>query len=743
MIIMVGRSSRQLLLLLQTTLKPLDDLHETLSASEVPPDVRQSLQHTWHRPLIAQAYSLLSTFLFVHVPSNFSNLLLDFYSKIFRVYHYQSRQKSHKHDISGGSLDASTEEEEDDSLQCRGCESEVEMCQCQALLSTLHTTTQHLPSMLTAMSVLSRKELTILDKMTYEVMLTVIQDQMETYIKETCKGNFETHYMKPLLKDHLKYLLHEHYVKVRMEQMFNIIIEFPESLSAIDDLLECSKVINFRSQLISSVKDSFVRRLLHPAFSHPIGFQTWLCGPGVNTADILTAFVSTIKTLRILDPTGAVLQQVAEPVCHYLRKRSNTVRCIVASIMDDNSTDLAGELLKSSDVPSGRRPKVWQPEPLDGELGPELVLAYLSRRSSCSRTMYNGHLFELSRADCVWTDSTRGTPADLMSLLSNIYGSSEVFVEEYRSLLAERLLSSMSFNCDRERRHLELLKLKFGASALYVCEVMLKDVTDSHRISLHINSEDLLSTGSFSPNYNVHAMIVSIQFWPTFREGKLQLPDKLWQPLRAFRKAFETLKGNRSLVWKPHLGLVHMVVNLQDRALTFTVSPVHAVLLWHFQDKEERSVTELGELTGLPAGTVRRKMAWWAGQGVVEEVRPDVFLVLEERKARYPATPAAAEEEEEGATVATTSSDHKEAELQMYWTYVVGMLSNLDSLPLDRIHTMLRMFIPAGAAGECSLGELKHMLERKVRAQELCNGLCEKVNGTIMMRLRAAMHDNL
>ncbi|UYV73708.1 ANAPC2, partial [Cordylochernes scorpioides] len=385
--------------------------------------------------------------------------------------------------------------------------------------------------------------------------------------------------------------------------------------------------------------------------------------------------------------TGSVLPREQQ-------KRSNTVRCIVASIMDDNSTDLAGELLKSSDVPSGRRPKVWQPEPLDGELGPELVLAYLSH-------------------------STRGTPADLMSLLSNIYGSSEVFVEEYRSLLAERLLSSMSFNCDRERRHLELLKLKFGASALYVCEVMLKDVTDSHRISLHINSEDLLSTGSFSPNYNVHAMIVSIQFWPTFREGKLQLPDKLWQPLRAFRKAFETLKGNRSLVWKPHLGLVHMVVNLQDRALTFTVSPVHAVLLWHFQDKEERSVTELGELTGLPAGTVRRKMAWWAGQGVVEEVRPDVFLVLEERKARYPATPAAAEEEEEGATVATTSSDHKEAELQMYWTYVVGMLSNLDSLPLDRIHTMLRMFIPAGAAGECSLGELKHMLERKVRAQEL------------------------
>lgn len=40
---------------------------------------------------------------------------------------------------------------------------------------------------------------------------------------------------------------------------------------------------------------------------------------GVNTSDILTAYISAIKALRVLDRSGVVLQVVSEPVCKYLR----------------------------------------------------------------------------------------------------------------------------------------------------------------------------------------------------------------------------------------------------------------------------------------------------------------------------------------------------------------------------------------------------------------------------------------
>jgi anaphase-promoting complex subunit 2 len=48
------------------------------------------------------------------------------------------------------------------------------------------------------------------------------------------------------------------------------------------------------------------------------------------------------------------------------------------------------------------------------------------------------------------------------------------------------------------------------------------------------------------------------------------------------------------------------------------------------------------------------------------------------------------------------------------------MLTNLDSLPLERIHQMLKMFASQGpTAVECSLQELRHFLDRKVREHKL------------------------
>ncbi len=47
-------------------------------------------------------------------------------------------------------------------------------------------------------------------------------------------------------------------------------------------------------------------------------------------------FVLTPQGLRILDPSGVVLEQVCDPVRRYLRTRDNTVRTIVASLIDDS-----------------------------------------------------------------------------------------------------------------------------------------------------------------------------------------------------------------------------------------------------------------------------------------------------------------------------------------------------------------------------------------------------------------------
>ena len=59
---------------------------------------------------------------------------------------------------------------------------------------------------------------------------------------------------------------------------------------------------------------------------------------------------------------------------------------------------------------------------------------------------------------------------------------------------------------------------------------------------------------------------------------------------------------------------------------------------------------------------------------------------------------------------------------QVIWQFIVGMLTNLESLPLDRIHSMLKMFAMQGPGSEYSIPELKAFLDKKVKEQKL---LCE------------------
>ena len=42
-------------------------------------------------------------------------------------------------------------------------------------------------------------------------------------------------------------------------------------------------------------------------------------------------------------------------------------------------------------------------------------------------------------------------------------------------------------------------------------------------------------------------------------------------------------------------------------------------------------------------------------------------------------------DDDEAESLVRTSSDQRADELQVFWTYIVNMLINLESLPLDRI----------------------------------------------------------
>ncbi|CAK9301659.1 unnamed protein product [Gordionus sp. m RMFG-2023] len=66
--------------------------------------------------------------------------------------------------------------------------------------------------------------------------------------------------------------------------------------------------------------------------------ETKLLQSGVQTNDILTAYLSTIKTIKYLDPS--MLSIISQPFQTYLLHRSDTIKCIVASLASVEDEDL-------------------------------------------------------------------------------------------------------------------------------------------------------------------------------------------------------------------------------------------------------------------------------------------------------------------------------------------------------------------------------------------------------------------
>ncbi|XP_050425867.1 anaphase-promoting complex subunit 2 [Adelges cooleyi] len=640
------------------------------------------------------------------LPAEYNTIIYQFYRVALKVFT--------KDDGIGDKKNTSR----DGVFRCNGCAFEVVDCKCEHILESFHLTNWQLI------------DIGLLEPLAGDVIIDLIRNRIETEVQDITKENFGEyqvsllekwidtvvydwmrHIYKPkcsnvvIIDDKslevfmrkLKHLLYESYTKTRIDQLFNIIIEYPDSEPAVMDLSATLKKTDLKSVLCRKLQIALQNRLLHPA---------------VNTIDILTAYTSAIKVLRKIDASGALLQEVTQPIRVYLRSREDTVRCVMTTLTEEGNylTDelVRGEnMLDDEDVYEDESMADWmnwKPDPVDANPSPA---------------------------------SKRFRNSDIVSMLVDIYGTRELFVNEYRTLLADRLLTQFTENIDKEIRYLELLKLRFGESLLHSCSVMLKDVYDSKRINHHLYSDPTSNLSTNSTNseqeFPVTAIIVSAQFWPTFKDDiNLELPAVIKKHMDNYTKAFEAFKGNRTLNWKTHLGIIDIDIEINNRKLKLSVSPIHATILWHFQDKEEWTIDELSMEMRVPATNLRRRIGFWQNQGLLREKSVDTFILVEDG---IPTTSLSGKgnrnsmggrgsefaccEDDEMESAMASAQDQREEELQVFWSYIVGMLTNLDSLPLDRIHQMLKMFATQGTGVDCSLTQLRIFLDDKVKEHKL------------------------
>ncbi|KFB48040.1 AGAP005048-PA-like protein [Anopheles sinensis] len=639
----------------------LERLHKVCPSNEVPPAIRKKANEE------TEFYKLFHTTLIGHLPEAFEEGVRHLYAITFRVFIYTHSESEELMDVAESDV-------------CMACSRQTASCQCQAIASAFSTTNKYLSMM------------GILEQCAGLILTKLIQERIDWKVSET-KENYATSHVNPRnklgketvdrLMCRLQYYMYEKYALTIIDQFFQIIINFPLSQPAVNDLKVCLKSINLKFSLVEKLSEMLKSRLLHP---------------GVDTPDILTGYVSALRTLSHFDPSGILLHTITQPIKEYLRGRPETVRCIVTSLTGDGTSDLAEELVKSEAV----KPKEstnekleesdwddWNPNPVD-------------------------------EAPAALQSDWAGKTADIIAMVVGIYGSKEIFVNEYRNLLAERLLSPNDFNAEREIKNLELLKVRFGETLLHSCDVMLKDITDSKRINTHIFSPE--SGLTEQPPFRMSALIVSSQFWPTFKKETMELPTAIKDVFDKFTKAYESYKVNRTLQWTPLNGKVTIEVENNGKVQEMQVTPAQATIIIHFSEQPQWDLDSLGLKMNMPPIVLRKRLVFWQSQGMIRETKENFFVLVDSSADSGKQTEQAHTQsndvcdEDEAESAMESASDQREEELQVFWSYIEAMLTNLDSLPLDRIHQMLKLF---ASQVDFTQDELKSILQRKVREHKL------------------------
>ncbi|URD73047.1 Anaphase promoting complex (APC) subunit 2 [Musa troglodytarum] len=512
----------------------------------------------------------------------------------------------------------------------------------------------------------------------------------------------------------LEYFAYETLQDLRIGKLFEIIVDYPESSPAIEDLKQCLEYTGQHSKLVDSFISSLRYRLLTA---------------GASTNDILHQYVSTIKALRTIDPTGVFLEAVGEPIRDYLRGRKDTIKCIVTMLTDGSGGNSTGAGNSGDSLLEELNRDAENQESADYDDDTNL---------DDKQAWINAERWE---PDPVEADPSKGSrnrrKIDILGMIVGIIGSKDQLVNEYRVMLAEKLLNKSDYDIDSEIRTLELLKIHFGEGSMQKCEIMLNDLIDSKRTNANIKASILQPPAPGSEQEetclsldHLDSTIISSNFWPTIQAESLNIPTVVEQLLSDYARRFHEIKTPRKLLWKKNLGTVKLELQFEDRSMQFTVSPMHAVIIMQFQEQTSWTSKNLAAAIGVPTDTLNKRINFWISKGVLaESVGSDsdnhIFTIVSDmvdpNKTGINNTRCEgilAMDEECERSVASVEEQLRK-EMTVYEKFIVGMLTNFGSMTLDRIHNTLKMFCVAEPSYDKSLQQLQSFLSGLISEEKL------------------------
>lgn len=395
-----------------------------------------------------------------------------------------------------------------------------------------------------------------------------------------------------------------------------------------------------------------------------------------DTVDIILLYLKTINSFSRLDPQGILLEKVSSRIRQVLQERSDTCARLAEGLFGLSSSPLSflAKGIKQAPNTTTRDSMIdsfqsWEPDPVDTPV-----------------------------------DYVRKLTKDSVSTLINLYDNKGVFVQQLANLYANELLNMPVGEDDEELNklvsHYELMSLRFGKTATQSIGVMFLDYMNSGNIAHTIQEH--------APHlHNISPLVLSRLYWPpSIRSNKqkmgstqyFQMPrrGKLKHTIDEYTRMYKQIPGHDKLdlEWLHDRGRVTISLELKDRTLDLVVQPDQAILISAFdEDNNSKSLSfaELLAATDFEEQQLLSTIQFWMDHNVIgtdgEKYR--VLETQEEVDAQASTHVVVAD----GAETAKPADPFES--MHGYWSYIVGMLTNLGSLSLDRIHSFLVMFVPS------------------------------------------------
>ncbi|CAE6519784.1 unnamed protein product [Rhizoctonia solani] len=215
---------------------------------------------------------------------------------------------------------------------------------------------------------------------------------------------------------------------------------------------------------------------------------------------------------------------------------------------------------------------------------------------------------------------------------------------------------------------------------------MLKDVTDSRRIDKHMIGR--LDTP-------LHPTIISHLFWPNLQSTTFKMPGQFQQMQEAFEQEYTEHKAGKKLRWMNNLGTVSLDLEFEDRAVSADATPLEAAVVELFSEQDTWSIDSLSSKLGInDLAPIRAALMFWTSNGVLKPLEDGQYQLLERMDDSGPARKPILNLQtsiEAPSGLAEEDMAQQAAQMELFWNFTKGILTNLGAMPIDRIQAMLSL----------------------------------------------------